>query len=321
MNSSQPIIAVVGPTASGKTAVGAALARKYGGEVISADSMQLYKGLDIISAKPTADETLGVPHHLIGVIEMGTPFSVADYVKLAREKIAEVASRKHIPVLVGGTGLYIQSLVDNISFDNAYTDGEIRARLTRECAENGAQSLLDRLYKVDPTTAETLPVGNVNRIIRALEVYELTGIPFCRHKELSRAEEPLKNVCMIGLNYSDRQRLYDRINKRVDNMVAAGMLDECRAVYEGGCTATSGQAIGYKELIPYFKGEASLDDCIEKIKLCSRHYAKRQLTWFRRDNRINWVEINDIMNYDKIIENCEKIVANSKVLCYNNCCM
>ena len=321
MNVNQPIIAVVGPTASGKTAIGARIAEIYGGEVISADSMQIYKGLDITSAKPQSDEMRGIPHHLISVIEMGQPFCVADYVRLARDKITDVASRGKIPVIVGGTGLYISSIMDNINFDTAYTDSTVRERLTRECREYGAQQLLDRLFEVDPETAVKLPAGNKSRIIRALEVFELTGIPISKHKELSRADEPLKNICMLQPNFTDRNDLYERINRRVDIMLEKGMLDECRLVYENCRTATSGQAIGYKELIPFFKGEDTIDNCIGKIKQLSRHYAKRQMTWFRRDNRINLIEIDNIMNFDKIIKNCEKTVANSKVLCYNNNCM
>lgn len=314
MNKKQPLIAVVGPTASGKTAVGAALAKEYGGEVVSADSMQIYKGMDIATAKPTEEEMLGIPHHLISVIDIGAEFSVADYVKLARETISEAASRGKLPVLVGGTGLYVSSLIDNISFDNALTDGSVRKRLTEECEKEGNEAMLEKLRLVDPETAAVLPAGNITRIIRALEVYEVTGIPFSRHKELSRAEEPLYNACMIGLNYADRSMLYDRINRRVDIMAEKGMVEECRAIFENEKTGTACQAIGYKEFIPYFKGEKTKQECIDKIKQDSRRYAKRQLTWFRRDERINWIELTDVIPFDKIIEECKKIVAKSNIL-------
>ena len=314
MNKKQPLIAVVGPTASGKTAVGAALAKEYGGEVVSADSMQIYKGMDIATAKPTEEEMLGIPHHLISVIDIGAEFSVADYVKMARETISEVASRGKLPVLVGGTGLYVSSLIDNISFDNALTDGSVRKRLTEECEKEGNEAMLEKLRLVDPETASVLPAGNITRIIRALEVYEVTGIPFSRHKELSRAEEPLYNACMIGLNYADRSMLYDRINRRVDIMAEKGMVEECRAIFENEKTGTACQAIGYKEFIPYFKGEKTKQECIDKIKQDSRRYAKRQLTWFRRDERINWIELTDVIPFDKIIEECKKIVAKSNIL-------
>jgi tRNA dimethylallyltransferase len=321
MSKKQPLIAVVGPTASGKTAVGAALAREYNGEVISADSMQIYKGLDIATAKPKEDEMLGVPHHLIGIIDMDRQFSVADYMKLAKEKIAEVASRGKLPVLVGGTGLYVSSLIDNISFDNALTDGSVRERLTRECEQVGNEAMLERLREIDPETAQTLPAGNITRIIRALEVYEVTGIPFSRHKELSRAEESPYDPCMIGLWYSDRQQLYDRINRRVDIMTENGMIEECREVFENESLGTVYQAIGYKELIPYFRGEMEKQECIDKIKQDSRRYAKRQLTWFRRDERINWIDLTNVIAFDKIIEECKKTVAKSEILCYNRQCV
>ena len=232
MDKKQPLIAVVGPTASGKTALGIALAKEYNGEVVSADSMQIYKGMDIATAKPTAEETDGVPHHLISVLKMGASFSVADYMKLAHEKIDDIASRGKMPILVGGTGLYVSSLIDNINFDNAVTDGKVRERLIEESKRIGNEAMLEKLREVDPETAALLPAGNLTRVIRAIEVYEVTGIPFSRHKELSRSEEPIYNACMIGLTYKDRQQLYDRINRRVDIMIENGMIEECRAVYE-----------------------------------------------------------------------------------------
>ena len=197
MSKKQPLIAVVGPTASGKTAVGAAIARKFDGEVVSADSMQIYKGMDIATAKPAEEEMLGIPHHLISVVDMDTSFSVADYVKLARETIEDIASRGKLPVLVGGTGLYVSSLIDNINFDNAVTDGMVRERLAKESAEVGNEAMLERLRKIDPESAEIIPAGNLVRIIRALEIYEITGIPFSKYKVLNRAEESLYNVCIM----------------------------------------------------------------------------------------------------------------------------
>lgn len=314
MEKKQPLIAVVGPTASGKTAVGVELAKIYNGEVVSADSMQIYTKMDIATAKPTVEEMQGIPHHLIGAVEMGTSFSVADYMKLAHEAIDDIASRGKMPILVGGTGLYVSSLIDNINFDNAITDGSVRQKLTEEAAAVGNDAMLERLRAVDPEAAEKIPAANIVRIIRALEVYEVTGIPFSRHKELSRSEEPIYNACMIGLTYAERAKLYDRINRRVDIMVENGVIEECRAVYEDGGLGTACQAIGYKEFIPYFEGNLSKEECIDKIKQSSRRYAKRQLTWFRRDERINWIEITDVISFDKIIEKCKKIVANSEIL-------
>ena len=309
----QPLIAVVGPTASGKTALGIAIAKEYNGEVISADSMQIYKGMDITTAKPSVNEMDSVPHHLISCVEMNTEFSVADYVKLAKEKISEIASNGKTPILVGGTGLYISSLIDNINFDNAVTDGKIREQLTAESISLGNEAMLEKLKAVDPETAQTLPANNIIRIIRALEIYEITGMPFSEYKRQSRGESEY-NCCMIGLTYTDRQQLYDKINKRVDIMLQNGMLDECKKVYDNEILGTACQAIGYKEFIPYFEGHRSLEECIDKIKQSSRRYAKRQLTWFRRDERIKWIELTDVIPFDKIIEESKKIVAKTNIL-------
>lgn len=314
MEKKQPLIAVVGPTASGKTAVGIALAKEYNGEVVSADSMQIYKGMDIATAKPTADEMQGIPHHLISELEPAASFSVAEYVKLAQQKISDIAGRGKLPILVGGTGLYVSSLIDNINFDNAVTDGSVRRRLTEEAAELGGEEMLERLRKVDPEAAEKIPAANLTRIIRALEVYEVTGIPFSRHKELNRMQEPLYNACMIGLTYKDRSVLYERINKRVDQMLENGLVEECRAVYENKKLGTACQAIGYKEFIPYFENVKTKEECIDKIKQYSRNYAKRQLTWFRRDERIEWVEIAEDTAFSTIIAECKKIVAKTEIL-------
>ncbi len=314
MEKKQPLIAVVGPTASGKTAVGIALAKEYNGEVVSADSMQIYKGMDIATAKPTADEMQGIPHHLISELEPAASFSVAEYVKLAQQKISDIAGRGKLPILVGGTGLYVSSLIDNINFDNAVTDGSVRRRLTEEAAELGGEEMLERLRKVDPEAAEKIPAANLTRIIRALEVYEVTGIPFSRHKELNRMQEPLYNACMIGLTYKDRSILYERINKRVDMMLENGLVEECRAVYENKKLGTACQAIGYKEFIPYFENVKTKEECIDKIKQYSRNYAKRQLTWFRRDERIEWVEIAEDTAFSTIIAECKKIVAKTEIL-------
>lgn len=312
-----PLLVIAGPTASGKTALGIALAKEYGGEVVSADSMQIYKGLDIATAKPTAEETEGIPHHLISIADMDAEFSVADYVRLAKEKIADIHARGKLPILVGGTGLYINSLIDNVNFDNADTvgnDGSVRKRLAEEAERLGGEIMHRRLAEIDPETAEAVPTQNVVRIVRALEVYELTGMKFSDYKRANAGRESDYRLCMIGLNYRDREKLYERINKRVGIMAEKGMVEECRAVYENERLGTACQAIGYKELIPYFKGEADLESCLDKIRLGSRRYAKRQLTWFRRDYRINWIYLDDFNNFDEIIEICKKTVAKSEIM-------
>lgn len=312
-----PLLVVCGPTASGKTGVGVKLAKALDGEVISADSMQIYKGMGIATAVPDEKEREGIPHHLMEFLEPEQPFSVADYVELAQSTAEDIISRGKLPVVVGGTGLYINSLVDNISFEKSETDGEVRRRLTEEAEKYGNEYMLERLRAVDPKAAENIHPNNLIRVIRALEMYELTGRTFEENQKLSRKNESPFEVCMIGLNYEDRQDLYDRIDRRVDIMADMGMADEARAVYESGRMRTAAQAIGFKELIPYFEGKALLSDCLDRIKQVSRNYAKRQLTWFRRDARIFW--INQAINEqsDKIIEKCLNIVAKSEIMCYN----
>lgn len=314
----QPLLVVVGPTASGKTAAGIALAKEYGGEIVSADSMQIYKGLDIATAKPTAEETEGIPHHLISEIDMGVIFSVADYTALAKQKIAEIAERGKLPILVGGTGLYINSLIDNVNFDTAETDGSVRKRLEREAEIIGNEAMHERLRNIDPETAAVVPSQNIVRIIRALEVYELTGMTFGDYKRMNMGKDSPYNVCMIGLNFRDRSKLYDRIDRRVTLMAENGMVEECRTVYDNEKLGTVCQAIGYKELIPYFEKNADLESCLDKIRQSSRRYAKRQLTWFRRDERIHWIYLDEIYNFNEFIEMCKKIVAKSEILCYND---
>ncbi len=311
----KPLIVIVGPTASGKTAVSIELAKKYNGEIISADSMQIYKGMDIATAKPTKREMQGIPHHLISAINENTAFSVADYVKLAKEHIENIYSRGNLPILVGGTGLYINSLVDNIAFDDTSSNKEIRDRLTAEANHNGNAFLLKKLMEIDKETAVTLHENNLTRIIRAIEYFEITGEKLSVQNIRSRQTESIYNPCFIGLNYNDRQDLYDRINLRVDKMIEDGLLLESKEVFENKELATACQAIGFKELIPYFKNEKPLDDCVNYLKQQSRRYAKRQLTWFRRNQRINWIDI-DSKNIDlnNIVTRAVSIIDSSNIL-------
>ena len=312
-----PLLVIAGPTASGKTALAVEMAKNYNGEVISADSMQIYKGLNIATAKPTIDEMQGIPHHLIDFLEPDVPFSVADYVTLAGQKIREIRSRGKLPIVCGGTGLYISSLVDNIIFDDTGSDETIRKRLSDEAENKGNHYLWERLAQIDPETAEKVHENNLPRVIRALEVYEITGVKLSEHKINSRREPSPYDTCIIGLTCADRNKLYDKINRRVDVMLENGLVNECRTVYESGELKTACQAIGFKELIPYFEGKCELADCIEKIKLETRHYAKRQLTWFRNLNGINWVETDKNDSFEKNLKNIEKIVAKSEIMCYN----
>ena len=299
----QPLLVIVGPTASGKTFLSIELAKIYNGEIISADSMQIYKGMDIATAKPTFEEMQGIPHHLISCVDADKSFSVADYVILAKNKIEEVASRGKLPIIVGGTGLYINSLIDNIKFDDTCSDTEYRKELYELSELKGNKYLLDMLYEVDPETALTLHENNLTRIIRALEVYKITNVKLSIHKINSRMEESPYNPCIIGLNYKDRDMLYSRINNRVDEMVKAGLVQEAYEVYKNGGLKTAHQAIGFKELIPFFEDEKTLEECIDVLKQQTRRYAKRQLTWFRKDERINWIIIEDsTIEKEKIIQ-------------------
>lgn len=291
-----PIIAVVGPTASGKSELAVSLAERLDGEVISFDSMQIYKGMHIASAAPDKEEMRGIPHHLVEFLEPSESFSVAEFVKLAKAKTEEITKRGKRVIIAGGTGLYINSFLDNIIFTQSETDQSMREELSREFDRVGAEEMLRRLYEFDPETAKRLHPNNKKRIIRAFEIYETTGQTMTEQLENSRTEESPYEPYMIGLTYFDRERLYERINLRVDKMLEAGLLEEAKGAFEGEGSKTSVQAIGHKELFGYIKGECSLSEAVELLKMQTRRYAKRQLTWFKRDERISWI-------YRDIIEN------------------
>ena len=296
-----PLVAIVGPTASGKTSLAVEICKRYGAEAVSCDSMQIYKGMDIATAKPTTEEMQGIPHHLIGFAEPDETFSVAKYCELASEVISDINGRGKLAVLVGGTGLYYSSLTDNVEFLPDETDFEYREFLKKRAETEGAQVLLDELYAVDPEAAKSLHVNNVGRIIRALEIYRTTGKTKTMQNEQSRqTPSPYKTVS-VCLDARDRQFLYERINRRVDLMLEAGLLDEAKSFFDSPLGRTARQAIGYKELYPYFKGEKSLDECIENLKMQTRRYAKRQLTWFRRDERIKFFYIDDYSDSSELL--------------------
>ena len=288
-----PVIAVVGPTASGKTSLSIEIAKRFGGQVVSADSMQIYEKMNIATAKPTLEEMQGIPHHLIGFQPIDKKFSVAEYVSLANECIEKIHNEGDIPVVAGGTGLYVDSLLQNIQFSKEESNEEIRRELTELFDEKGAEYMLNLLREIDPETAERLHLKDKSRIIRALEIFKLTGKTMTEQKILSREEESPYEVMYIGINYRDRNVLYDRINLRVDLMIENGLLEEAKDFYDTSSDTTACQAIGYKELAPYFKGEKELSECVEKLKQETRHYAKRQLTWFRKNENINWVYPDD----------------------------
>lgn len=286
------IIAIVGPTASGKTALSVSLAERLGGEIISCDSMQVYRDMHIASAAPDAAEKKNVPHHLFEFLGRYENYSVAEYVKDAHRVIGEVSDRGHPPIFVGGTGLYISSLIDNISFTEEETDPALRTELEAEYDRVGGEVMIARLSDFDPEAAKRIHPNNKKRVIRAFEIFKLTGRTLTEQNEDSRAIPSPYEPYMIGLKAENREYLYDRISLRVDGMLEAGLLEEARAAYlqRGGDTAV--QAIGHKEFFPYFEGTVSLDQAVETLKRETRRYAKRQLTWFSRDERIAWIDID-----------------------------
>lgn len=298
------IISVVGPTASGKTALSIEIAKKYNGEIISADSMQIYRGMDIATAKPTKEEMQGIAHHLIDNVNPEDEYSVAQYVKDARNAILDIDSRGKIPILVGGTGLYVNSLLDNVQFSESPVDEELRQKLNSLSTEE----LLPILYDVDSESYEKLSIEkNHKRIVRALEIYYQTGKPkSVVDKEAKSVPSPYDAI-KIGLNANDRQFLYDRINTRVDLMIDMGLLDEAKKFLSKNLSSTASKAIGYKEFIPYFNGESSLEECKNLLKMETRRYAKRQITWFKRDKEIHWFSI-DLMNKDELINKVFEVI-------------
>ena len=279
------IAVVTGPTASGKSALAVRLAKHFCGDIVSCDSMQLYRGMDIGTAKPNAAEQKAVKHHMIDVLDIKDTFSVAEYVKAAEICISNIYSKGRLPFFCGGTGLYVDAVVNSTEFGAIESLPEYRAELKAFVADNGAQKLHELLKESDPEAAEKIDYRNVKRVIRALEVYKSSGVPISEWQRRSKLLPPKYDSLVILLEYEDRQTLYSRINNRVDSMMESGLLNEVKLLKEKGLfeTPTAGQAIGYKEFIPYFNGEASIDECVENLKSESRRYAKRQMTWFRRN--------------------------------------
>lgn len=304
---------IVGPTASGKTAASIALAKKLDAEIVSADSIQVYRGMDIGSAKPTMEERQGIPHHLMDAVDIDSPrFSVAEYRRMAEEAIEDIINRGKYPLIVGGTGLYVNSLIYPLNFTTVASDEKLRAKLAAlEQAQKGAVYAL--LKKEDPKAAERLHPNDTKRIIRALEVVRLTGKPIDDHggdfANSANAEIPYQPT-IIGLTMP-REALYERINLRVDIMLEQGLLDEAKAIYDAGYDASlpALQGLGYKQLFKYFGGEYTLEQTIDAIKLETRRFAKRQLTWFRRDKRIIWFDISDYPNKDALNDAIYRIFA------------
>lgn len=312
MTEKKPLVILTGPTAVGKTALSIKLASEIGGEIISADSMQVYRQMDIGSAKIKPEEMGGIPHHLIDILEPEEEFNVCLFEKLALEAMEQIYERGHIPVVVGGTGFYIQALLYQIDFTEEETDTAYRDKLWQLGEEKGNHYLHELLRKVDPESAEEIHENNRKRVIRALEFYENCGKPISTHNKEQRQKTSAYNSCYFVLT-DDRKKLYERIESRVDQMLSKGLVDEVRTLKERGCNAAmvSMQGLGYKEILEYLDGRCSLLEAVEKIKKETRHFAKRQLTWFRREKDVIWLD-KQAFAYDEdavlscILENLRK---------------
>lgn len=304
------IIAVAGPTASGKSALALELCKRLDGELISLDSMQIYRGLDIGTAKPTKAEQAEVRHHMIDICEPTENFSAAEFAERAHKVIADVRSRGKRAVLCGGTGLYLDTVLGRLDFGEIESDEKLRGELIAFAEKNGADALHERLRWIDPQSAEKIHKNNVRRVARAIEIYELTGKTKTEHDREAISDSPYESL-IIGLDYDDREVLYNRINKRVDAMIEDGLEGEVRSLVSRGLLSsdsTAGQAIGYKEMLGYIAGDCSLGDAVEKIKLGTRRYAKRQLTWLRRNPSINWLYPDRLGDFQSLVLGAEKVI-------------
>ena len=303
------IICVVGPTASGKTAMAVELAKAYNGEVLSCDSMQLYRRMDIGTAKPTQEEMQGIPHHMIDILEPAESFSVGRYVEMAEPVLQDILSRGKTCIICGGTGLYVDSLIAGRTFA-PYPETGKRQALEKMAREQGIEAVMEILKKIDPESAARLPLGDQRRIIRAVEVYEETGKTITQHNLETQSVPPKHEAFWLGLDFADRAELYARIDRRVDIMVEQGLLPEIERLLAEGvpASATSLQAIGYKEPMAAIRGEMTMAEAVEKIKQESRRYAKRQLTWFRRNGQMHWLYHTEPVNLTGAVEKAKEML-------------
>ncbi len=295
LTSQRPLVILTGPTAVGKSALSIAVAKAIGGEIISADSMQVYRHMDIGSAKIRPEEMAGVPHHLIDVLEPTEAFNVVVFQELAKQALAEIYGRGNIPIVVGGTGFYIQALLYDIDFTENDEDTALRRSLEELARREGAEALYERLRAVDPVSCESIHAHNVKRVIRAIEFYEKTGKRISEHNKEQRENISPYRFAYFVLN-DEREKIYQNIDRRVDQMMAQGLVEEVQALREMGCHKgmVSMQGLGYKEILSYLEGEITLEEAVYLIKRDTRHFAKRQLTWFRREKEVIWVQKNDI---------------------------
>ncbi len=305
------LLVVAGPTASGKTSLSIELAKLYNGEIVSADSMQIYKGMNIATAKPSDIEMSGIKHYLIDFLEPNESYSVGKYVEDASKAVDKIIEKNKLPIICGGTGLYIDSFLNGIDFVDNSANLELRAELNKIAEEKGIDCLLKMLLEIDPYSYMRLhEQRNQKRIVRAIEFYKTTGMTITEQNEKSRENESEYEYLIFGLKASDRQFLYDRINKRVDIMIENGLVEEAKEVLSSDLSETASKAIGYKQLKPYIDGEASLEECIEKLKTETRHYAKRQLTWFKRNKDIFWINIDELTTTGQQVDYIKGIIEN-----------
>lgn len=303
MKEKEPLLILTGPTSVGKTSLSIALAKRVKGEIISADSMQVYRHMDIGSAKIKDEEMQGVPHHMIDILDPTESFHIALFQKYAKQYIKEIRQRGHLPILVGGTGFYIQSVLYDIDFTKEEGDSQYREMLEKLAEEKGEVYLHDMLKEIDPVSAEAIHHNNRKRVIRALEYYQLTGEKISEHNETQREKESAYNSCYFVLN-DDREKIYTRIDQRVDQMLEEGLVEEVRHLMKSGCTRdmVAMQGLGYKEILDYLNGDISLERAVYLIKRDTRHFAKRQLTWFRREKEVIWLDKSQFYyNNDKIL--------------------
>ena len=305
------IVCVVGPTACGKTTLGVLLAKRYGGEVVSADSMQIYRGMTIGTAAPTAEEMDGVPHHMIAVADPAEQWSAARYAQAAIPIVDDILKRGKLPILVGGTGLWLDAVVQGREFAPGQAGGAVRRELEAQLAAEGMEALLQELRRVDPESAARLHPADTKRILRALEVYRETGETITAHDERTRSLPPRYDAVWLGLRFADREDMKALIDRRVDAMVRSGLEEEVRTLLQSGLppSATAWQAIGYKEFLGVLEGTATMEQAVAEVKLRSRQYAKRQLTWLRRNPAIHWMEWEKERNFEQALQLSTEILT------------
>ncbi len=306
-----PLVVIAGPTATGKTDLSILLAERTGGEIVSADSVQIYRYLDIGSAKPTAEERRDVPHYMLDVVTPDVDFTVFDYQTMARKHIFDIHSRNKLPILVGGTGLYIKALIDDYTFRSGKYNAAIREKLQKELTDYGKEYLYQKLQEVDPAGARKLHINDARRIIRALEYYYLTGEPISRQQELTLQKKSPYKLIMVGLSMQ-RELLYSRINCRVDLMLQKGLLFEVKELLRRGYSSSlkSLQSLGYKHMLMYLQGNWEWEEAVSLFKQDTRKFAKRQMTWFRADKRITWIEIKPDLKIEPVLDSiCKKVAG------------